>query len=184
MRRVANHHHLGEAATHLEDGVPHRRIAVLAIAKVGITAVNQADVLLRNTLVDKAVYGTCPQTDVGRHRVLHQYGNILIVVQSLGNLLNGEWRYGCARANPQNINAILQRQLNVCLVGHLYSDGQTCLLLNLLQPHQRGLANTLECSGVCAGLPYASANDINSARTGQLHSSSYGLLARLGATRT
>ena len=34
VRRVANHHHLGEACAHLENHMPHRRVAVFRGSKV------------------------------------------------------------------------------------------------------------------------------------------------------
>ena len=34
VRRVANHHHIGEACAHLENHMPHRRVAVFRVSKV------------------------------------------------------------------------------------------------------------------------------------------------------
>mgnify|MGYP003296090038 CR=1 FL=1 len=87
--------------------------AVLAVTEVRKTTMYQADILLLHALLQETLYSSLPEVDVGGHRVLNQYGDIFVAVQTLGNLLHRKWRYCCACSHPQNIHAVLQCNLNV-----------------------------------------------------------------------
>ena len=134
-------------------------------------------------LLDEAVHGTGPEVDVGHHGVLYEHGHILVAAQTLGDLLYGEGRDGCAGAYPQQIDTVAQGALDVRVVGHLDGYGQTRCRLDLVEPFERGLAHTLEGAGLCAGFPYAGAYDVHTSRTGQLHGRLDGLFTGFGAAR-
>ena len=183
VRRVAYHHHLGEAAAHLEDHVPHGRVAVFAAAEVRESAVYEAYVLGRHALIDEAVHGAGPEVDVGHHRVLYQHYGLLVAVQALGYLLYGKWRYRCARAYPQDVDAVAQGALHMRVVGHLDGYGQPRFGLHLVEPFEPGLAYAFEGAGLRAGLPHSGAYYVHTSRAGQLQGRLDGLFAGFGTAR-
>ncbi len=141
-------------------------------------------VLDLHALVHQTVHCARPKADIGSHGILDEHRYLLVAVETLGDLLHGEGRYGRSRADPQNVDAVFERALHMGAVGYLDGYRQARRVLHLVEPFEAGFAYALECSRVGARFPHARADHVHLARAGQLHGGLHRLLAGLCAARS
>ena len=97
-----------------------------------------------------------PELEVGVDGIFHEHRHV-VTCQGIGYFLHGKG-VGCrACANPEHVDASLERSLNVALGGYLGGYLHAEFLLHAVEPRQAFLADALEASGLGAGLPDAGA---------------------------
>ncbi len=126
--------------------------------------------------------GPDPQFEVGAHGVFHQHREVA-AAQCVGHLLHGERIGRGAGAEPQQVDARIERRRRMFGRGHLRGDVHARFALHAPQPRERFDAYALESAGFGAGLPYPRAEDAD-AVGGQGPRRGEHLLLGLGAARS
>ena len=123
-----------------------------------------------------ALDGADPQFEVGAHGILHQHRHVH-AAQGVGDLLHGEGVGRRAGADPEQVDAALQRYGDVLAGGHLGGGVHPRLPFHALEPGDAGLADAFEASRFGAGFPQSGAVDAESLcgqRAGGLHDLFFG----------
>ena len=95
-----------------------------------------------------------PQFQIGVNGVLYQHGNVHST-QGVGQFLHGEGVDHCARSDPQQVDAVLQRCLHVGGRGYLGRREHTELFFYVGQPRESDFAHPFETAGLGARFPNA-----------------------------
>ena len=177
-RRVADDGQFGNATVQLDGDLPHGRVAINLLLVAGEAAMYGTQTL--HACLVETLQRTNPQLDVGVHGVLHEHGNVH-ALQRVGQCLHGKGVGRGTGSHPEDVNAVLQRQLHVLGRGHLGRNQHARLFLHLLHPGQRLLAVALEAAWLGARLPHTGA-EVVTAFHSQLSGGCQHLL--LGLSRT
>ena len=132
---------------------------------------------LHARLVD-ALQSPDPQLQVRVYGILHQHGHFY-ASHAVRQSLHGKRVGGGTGTYPEDVDPVLHGQLHVLGRGHLGGGQHARLPLHFLHPGQGLLSIALKASGLGAGLPYASAENVASGR-GQLPGGGHHLLFCLG----
>mgnify|MGYP007069919122 CR=1 FL=1 len=108
----------------------------------------------------QALEGAYPKVEIGIYGILDQHGDVGSA-QGFGNFLYKEGIRRGARTQPYHIHLMFQTFADMLLVCHLGADAQAILLADPLQPLEPGNSDSLETTGMRAGLPYPGTEHID-----------------------
>jgi hypothetical protein len=134
----------------LDRELPHRRVAEPATCRHAKAAVNDAERAHAGAI--DPLERADPQAKVRAGGILHQHGHIHST-QRVRERLHGKRIHGRARANPQQVDTVMQRGFNVSRGCHLGGGLHAVLPPGAHQPRQGGVANALEACRPRPGLP-------------------------------